>query len=336
MEHTFYVRFLSFFENTHSLPMGKIADDLNFLEPKLLHAIKTLQGFGVAISLSEEKQLQFIDKPLKPFSVNTICSLISEEHGISARNVHLLTSTNSTNSHLKKQMFQAALPVICLAEHQAAGRGRRGKTWISPLGSNIYLSVRVKIQLSQEKIGMLSLVSGLAVVNALQAVGLNKLAIKWPNDVYCNGKKLGGILIEAVSLKNDEAELIIGIGVNVKMPNKSADNIDQDWTDLSQQLQREELCRSEISGRIINQLLNHIQAYQNNDLHGFAEDWSNYDYLKDKEVSITGLHIEMHGVAKGIDEKGQLLILSNNQLHALNSGEVSVKVSNQEYNQEYQ
>ena len=109
--------------------------------------------------------------------------------------------------------------MVCFAEHQSAGKGRRGRQWVSPFGSNIYMSILWRFQ--QDGIACtagLSLAVGVAVIRALKTYGFNEVGLKWPNDIYCQGKKLGGILIEVSGEADGPCAVIIGLGLNLFLP----------------------------------------------------------------------------------------------------------------------
>jgi BirA family biotin operon repressor/biotin-[acetyl-CoA-carboxylase] ligase len=143
-----------------------------------------------------------------------------------------LPSTNTYFIDNKKEIF--VNPTFCLAEQQSAGKGRLGRVWHSPYGRNIYLSCRWELPCEVSKLSGLSLVVGLAVVRALNyLLPQERFQLKWPNDIWHKGKKLGGILIEMLAEAHANAVVIIGIGLNVNMQ-QDDDSIGLPWTSLSQ------------------------------------------------------------------------------------------------------
>ncbi|MEZ5448457.1 MAG: biotin--[acetyl-CoA-carboxylase] ligase [Thiolinea sp.] len=137
----------------------------------------------------------------------------------------------STNSWLLEQ--SDACGQVCLAEQQTAGRGRRGRVWQSPDSANIYLSLRWCFPQVPPHYGWLGLETGVAVARALADYGLQGHALKWPNDVYHAGRKLGGILLQTA---NPLQQVVIGIGLNTGMQAALAGGIDQPWCDLGELL----------------------------------------------------------------------------------------------------
>src|SRR5690606_6260917 len=118
---------------------------------------------------------------------------------------------------------------VCLAELQIAGRGRRGRDWFSPFGANLALTIGKRIDRPAAALGGASLVVGLAVLDALEQLGVPELALKWPNDVLLRGAKLGGILIELSA--RPQTELVVGIGLNVALPPRIRAELPQEVTD---------------------------------------------------------------------------------------------------------
>jgi BirA family biotin operon repressor/biotin-[acetyl-CoA-carboxylase] ligase len=133
------------------------------------------------------------------------------------RTVHLLATTTSTNDEAKRAAKSgAAHGTTWVAEVQTAGRGRQGRTWTSPPGENLLFSVLARVDLAPSKIPRIALVAGLAVLDAVaRAAPEAEVKIKWPNDVLVGGRKVAGILVEAVTSGSRVDALVVGIGVNV-------------------------------------------------------------------------------------------------------------------------
>ena len=122
--------------------------------------------------------------------------------------------------------------LVIVAEQQTAGRGRRGRAWVSP-GENLYYSLAITVGGARELEG-LSLVVGLAVLRALESLGVRDAGLKWPNDLLQGGKKIAGILLELSGDPADLCHVVIGIGINVNM--KTVTDIGQPWTSLREAL----------------------------------------------------------------------------------------------------
>ncbi len=212
---------------------------------------------------------------------------------------------------------------VCLAEQQTAGRGRRGRNWESPAGVNLYLSLRWCFSGVPAHLPMLGLVVGLAVVEALETCGIRGHALKWPNDIYHDGKKLGGILLEAVGKLE---QVVIGIGLNVNMPTLSNTAIDQPWTSLlaaTGQLQQRNL----LAAAILQRLFVRLQAFPQLDMVQFQQDWQRWDMLAQRQVRVLSGTEILDGLACGVDAHGQLrVLLTDGFIKAFSSADVSVRM----------
>ena len=235
-------------------------------------------------------------------------------------------SLPSTNTYLA-QLALAGAPsgTVCLAEQQSAGKGRRGRQWVSPYGHNIYLSILWRFPSGPTAISGLSLAIGVAVIRALKFCLPKEYGLKWPNDIYYQNKKLGGILIEVSGESEGPSAAIVGVGLNLYLPEIEGAAIDQEWTDLSRiDCGQSIVGRNKLAGILLNQLLLVLAEFEKSGISGFLSEWRNYDCLKNKQGS---LYIGQHaykGIIKGIDENGLLLMLNQDgNVQAFASGEVS-------------
>jgi len=143
--------------------------------------------------------------------------------------VHVYDSIDSTNAEALRLVGKGVVaPFVVVAERQTAGRGRRGRQWVSPFAENIYYSLLLRIDGGMRQLEGLSLVVGLAVLQALRELGIAGAGLKWPNDVLVDNKKIAGILLELVGDPADVCHVVLGVGINVDM--QGADLVDQLWT----------------------------------------------------------------------------------------------------------
>lgn len=209
------------------------------------------------------------------------------------------------------------LPLFfCLAEQQTAGRSRLGRTWHSPFGVNIYSSSYWHFNKDLSELGGLSLAVSLAIINTLKEYGIQQpLYVKWPNDIFCNDKKMGGILIDAISTAHQSIETIIGIGLNINMQTHSTlpDPIGQPWTSL-QEITGHWHDRNHLVGLLIGQLWQAMKAYQKDGLSAFLQQWHTHDYLRGKEIVLQHFDKSYQGEVLGIDKHGHLLLKQANGL----------------------
>lgn len=234
--------------------------------------------------------------------------------------IHCLNQVDSTN----RWVLQAGeCASVCIAEQQTAGRGRRGRNWHSPLGANIYLSLRWCFPHVPAHLSLLSLVTGLAVAEALQRIGIQGHGVKWPNDLYYHNKKLGGILLESVG---SLTQVVIGIGLNVNMLPTQGETIDQPWTSL-QQIQGRVIERNALIAQILNLLVVDLQAFLQWDMAQFQRHWQQWDVLNKQQVRVLSGDESIEGIAQGIDSQGQLCLrLADGSLRTFSSADISVRM----------
>ena len=239
------------------------------------------------------------------------------------------TVIDSTNEYLLKQIRDHnTLPDAhtVVAECQIAGRGRRGRVWQSPFGSHIYFSQYRIMEDGLSAAAGLSLAVGLAVKNACEQYTTANIALKWPNDVLSDNKKLAGILIEAEGQSDGLCHLIIGIGINVDMPIKAGSEIDQPWTDMTM-LSGQTIDRNRFVASLMNELDKVVAEYRASRLENLYKDWNANNAFKDSAVTISSNSQVKEGICKGIDSSGALLIQNtdSDKLEKLFGGEVSLR-----------
>ncbi|MGR9106220.1 MAG: bifunctional biotin--[acetyl-CoA-carboxylase] ligase/biotin operon repressor BirA [Gammaproteobacteria bacterium] len=232
---------------------------------------------------------------------------------------------DSTNLFLKARSSEAALQgAICLAESQTAGRGRRGRPWISPFGNNVYLSLAWQYPGEPASLSGLSLAVGVAVVRALSASGVPDLGLKWPNDIVWAGKKLGGILIELSGEAQGPCHVVIGLGLNYKMSPDEGRAIDQDWVDLDTIRPTAKPGRNSLVAALINEIVPLVSEYDRTGLAPYLAEWRSLDCLLGKEIVLHTGTQEFAGSMAGIDEHGLIRLHTAGRIRSFASGEVSL------------
>jgi BirA family biotin operon repressor/biotin-[acetyl-CoA-carboxylase] ligase len=239
---------------------------------------------------------------------------------------------DSTNSEaLRQAEAGVGRGYVCTAEQQTAGRGRRGRQWVSPFAGNLYLSVLWQYEQGATALEGLSLAVGVAVSRALADCGVSDIQLKWPNDVLHDGGKLGGILLEMVGDAAGSCQVVVGIGLNVSMPKGAAAQIEQAWTDLGtiQADTSDKTARNELLAKILNHLLPLLASFEQT---GFAP-WQEYfverDALNNKPVMLDNGARKLAGVARSVDERGALQLETTTGVQSIYGGEVSLRPTSQ-------
>ncbi|NQZ41106.1 MAG: bifunctional biotin--[acetyl-CoA-carboxylase] ligase/biotin operon repressor BirA [Moritella sp.] len=230
----------------------------------------------------------------------------------------------STNQHLLDKAALLQKGHSCFAEYQTAGRGRRGKKWVSPYGSHLYTSTYWSLDAGIQAASGLSLVIGIAVARTLTDLGIVNTQLKWPNDVYVDGKKIAGVLVEIIATAGGECHLVIGLGLNVNMPLQAGLEIDQAWTDINQQLPHS-LDRNALATSYLTHLIKILTDFESFGFGHFVEEWNCCDAFRDSPVVLTIGNKKKYGIAKGIDHSGALLLEIDGVISPFVGGEVSLR-----------
>ena len=231
--------------------------------------------------------------------------------------------TQSTNDVVMQRLVESrSRSILCAAEMQTAGKGRRGRRWISPFGRNIYLTYGGFIGRQLPELGGLSLVVGMVVVDVLRAMGLEGVGLKWPNDIVLDGGKLGGILVELRAADTNGIGIVAGVGLNLAFNEKESSSIDQPWSAIGSQL---EMPRNNLLGALGGGLVNAVQVFEDVGFDSFAEKWSEYNLYAGQQVNVVRGSETISGIDSGVDQEGNLLLRTEAGLEVHNSGEVSVR-----------
>lgn len=238
--------------------------------------------------------------------------------------VELFDTLPSTNAHLMTRISRGCGGGMCLAEHQTAGRGRRGRAWHSPFGRNLYLSIGQAYEGGAAALVGLSLAIGAALAQLLSDLGVPGVGIKWPNDLLCDGRKLGGILIELQGDTQGPCWVVAGVGLNVNMHGAADDAIDQPWTSLAQ-LTGRDWDRTALAVRMISTLRQVMSDFPAMGLAHWQAVYDRFDVLAGRPVDVDWAGERIRGVACGIDSSGALLVDDGAGRRALWGGEVTVR-----------
>ncbi|MGH1472581.1 MAG: bifunctional biotin--[acetyl-CoA-carboxylase] ligase/biotin operon repressor BirA [Cellvibrionaceae bacterium] len=236
----------------------------------------------------------------------------------------VLGSVDSTNTLvLDKAKSVGSHGYFCLAEHQAAGRGRHGRRWVSPYGRNIYFSCGWAFSGGAAALEGLSLAVGVAIVRALSSCSINGVQLKWPNDVLWKGKKLAGVLLEMTGDASGECQVVVGVGLNVGMVESEAKAIDQDWVSLASI--KPDVSRNELVSGLIRELSSMLEGYQQQGFSSLRSEWESLDSFRDKEVDIRVGDQVTRGVVRGVSDNGALRLDTSSGEQLVYGGEASLR-----------
>jgi BirA family biotin operon repressor/biotin-[acetyl-CoA-carboxylase] ligase len=265
--------------------------------------------------------------PYRPLREDQIRASLSAKAAAQLQSLEVFREIDSTSDHLKRTQSVSGSAGVraCLAEWQSAGRGRRGRRWVSPYGTNLYLSLAVPMGEFGIQSGGLSLVAAIATVKALQGCGVEGLGLKWPNDIFYQERKLAGILLDLSGEGGGRYQVVIGIGINMQVPDSAAEEIDQPWADLSQYSDR--IDRNQLAGAVLDSMISAIETFNEQGLDVFVQQWSRFDLIAGRPVELHNDNAAMiTGIARGVDDQGALLIENDGVTQRYHAGEVSVRL----------
>ncbi|MCQ8880122.1 bifunctional biotin--[acetyl-CoA-carboxylase] ligase/biotin operon repressor BirA [Pseudoalteromonas shioyasakiensis] len=237
---------------------------------------------------------------------------------------------DSTNSELMrriaaKQALQSGTVIV--AEMQQAGRGRRGRVWQSPFGANLYYSYYWQLDDGLQAAMGMSIAVGLAVYDTLKALYQLDIELKWPNDIYLNKEKLAGVLVELDGQPQGPCQLVIGIGINLQMPQSVSQQIDQAWTDLSQHTTQ--LDKNKLVAHLTYYLEQRLEQYSQTGLQDMYKQWNTLDAFAGQCVELNTGHRSWRGICEGIDVHGGIRIRQDGEAKSYYGGEISLRKAQQ-------
>lgn len=246
--------------------------------------------------------------------------------------VEFLMSVDSTNRHLADAPpAPAGRAQLCVTELQTAGRGRRGRSWLAPFGSGICMSLSWQFPEAPPTFAALSLAVGVAAVSAFHRRGVLGVGLKWPNDLIWEGRKLGGILIEMRGESAGPAHVVIGLGVNMRMPAEVRVQLAEQQAALIadvHEIAKDRMpTRNALIAALTEEILTMLEVFAQRGFAPFVQEWRRLDTLADAPVKvISGTSTDL-GIARGVDADGALLVEVDGGLRRFVSGEVSLRRS---------
>lgn len=306
-------------KNTHQEFENLIRDGT---APESDRLLEFLESLGLDFSVDEGRVC--LDESLQLLDESVIRRQLADMAVIPAAPViGIFRTVESTNNEALKALGEPGDGhFLITAEMQTAGKGRRGRHWVSPFGRNVYMSYARFLQRPLADLGGLSLIAGMEVVEALRQLGVTGAGLKWPNDVLLDDGKLAGILVELKPAEQRGIGVVIGIGINLSLSARHSDLIDQSWSHLGEW----QIDRSQLIGKLLKRLLLALEQFNREGFAPFAAKWPTYNLYADTDVRvIRGAEI-FSGKDRGIDLHGNLqLETPGGVIESHNSGEVSMR-----------
>ncbi|MBS9426420.1 bifunctional biotin--[acetyl-CoA-carboxylase] ligase/biotin operon repressor BirA [Photorhabdus caribbeanensis] len=294
----------------------QLGQDLGMSRAGVNKHIQTIREWGIELETTPGKGYSLM-APMQLLDESAIFQCLPQDR------ITVLPVIDSTNQYLLERLSDLKSGDACVAEYQYAGRGRRGRKWVSPFGKNLYLSMYWRLEQGPAAAIGLSLVVGIVIAEVLHRFGADRIRVKWPNDLYLDDKKLAGILVELIGKTGDAAQVVIGAGINISMDHKDEESINQKWINLLQA--GIEIDRNKLAVEIILGLRKALIQFENEGLSSFVSRWFELDNFMDRQVKLIIGSQEVYGIARGINQQGALLLDQNGVITPYIGGEISLR-----------
>lgn len=308
-----------------------LANHFKVSRVSIWNAISEAEQFGIEIHSVRGKGYK-LTHAVELLDESSIKRAIGEQANFF--NIEVMDITTSTNSVMMQRASEGLPHASCIATNiQTAGKGRRGRKWISELGENLTFSFLWRFNQGAAMLSGLSLVVGIALIRTFKQLGINQALLKWPNDVLIFHekayKKLAGILIELQGDMDGQSFAVIGIGINLNISKKQIKKIDQPAIDLKT-ITQESMNPNNLIALIIKELARVLSEFELNGFSSLKKEWVMSHAFHEKVISLTkGDGQNVNGKVIDISDEGSLILQTNKGQQNFSSGEV---VLNKDWN----
>lgn len=269
--------------------------------------------------------------PVELLSTGAVFAALDAETRMAIEGLDVLFAVDSTSTRL--MAAQAPAPGrlrACVAEYQADGRGRRGRQWLSPLGSGVCFSASWRYEVPPRDLPALSLAVGVAVVEAFEKLGARGVQLKWPNDVVAGAGKLAGILVDVSGESGGPLKVVIGIGSNMRLAPGlraalAADTAAMPAIGLDAVVPTGPPSRNGVVAELLVALRHVLAEFGRDGFAPFADRWCGLDFLSGRNVTVTSGGRTTTGIARGIGPDGALLVDSGGGIRVVMAGDVTLR-----------
>ena len=305
-----------------------LAKELKVSRAAVWKAVERLRALGVQVQALPRRGYR-LSNPVELLDARRIGAELNPQRRTQLRSLELKFEVDSTNTRL---LGNAPPPLgqadACLSELQHAGRGRRGRRWIAPFGAGVALSVAWTFSDGAGALAALSLGVGVAVARALARAGAQGVTLKWPNDVWLQDRKMGGVLIELRAEASGPAHVVIGVGINVDLPAASRREIEASGVRVAAVADACAVApsRNLVAGAILDEVLSMLAQFEREGFAPFRDAWTALDALSGRPARVLLGSTAVSGTACGVDLEGALLLDTGGRVQRFVSGEASLRV----------
>ncbi|MDG2090924.1 MAG: biotin--[acetyl-CoA-carboxylase] ligase [Gammaproteobacteria bacterium] len=320
-----------------------LATMLEVSRTSIWNMVSKIEKLGLELHSVKGKGYKLLE-PLNLLEQEKIFKFIPADSKEKIQDLQIFQSIASTSTHVMELSRKGELSLsekkifVCIAEQQTAGKGRRGRPWVSPYGHNLYFTIAREFNAGISELEGLSLVIALAVTRVLGRKQVQGLGIKWPNDILWQGKKLAGILLEISGDPTGLSQVLIGLGLNVSANPDSMVDVDQAWVDLKT-ISGNVPDRNEVMADLIVEIAKVIDEFEEKGFTTFKSEWDNNDALRNQEVELKTHSNQPTGIVGkvlGVNNQGALLLQTKDGEETFHGGELSPRIVEKKQGQENQ
>jgi BirA family biotin operon repressor/biotin-[acetyl-CoA-carboxylase] ligase len=288
--------------------------------------VEQLRALGIDIAASPQGFRLAVGTRLELLDADAIRAALPQESASRLRRLEVLFEVDSTNTRLLGRPGPpAAFADVALAELQHAGRGRRGRRWISPFGASLALSLGWTFPDGARVDSTLSLAVGVAVARALDGLGARGILLKWPNDVWFEDRKIGGVLVETKA-GGGTAHVVVGVGLNLHLSEGSRSRIGSTGLAALDEACPSPVARNGLAAALLDQLLSMLPLFERRGFAAFRDEWRSLDALRGRPARVLLAQGAVEGIARGVDQDGGLLLENAGRVEKFMSGEASLRL----------
>lgn len=307
----------------------RLADAFGASRDGLAKAVAQLRARGVRVEAVARRGYR-LPMAVELLELECIRAAMREAYRGRLNRLEVLFEADSTNTRLLAMSAPPpGLADVCLCELQHAGRGRRGRAWVSPFGGSIALSVGWTFREASRATPALSLAVGVAVARALERIEARDIKLKWPNDIWFNDRKIGGVLVELRTEPGGPGHVVIGVGLNLSL---SADTRREIAAGGVRVAALADACaagiaRNRLAATLLEELLSMLEDFERDGFAAFRDRWRLLDAFGGRAARVLAGDTEIEGIPRGVDDDGALLLECGAGLVRFVSGEVSLRLT---------
>ncbi len=311
-------------EKSGYLSGAEIASAMGVTRAAIWKRVNALRKKGFIIDGSPTKGYKLIDSP--DLSIEAIKNALSKESLKIGRDIFFYTSLGSTNNVGVELAHKGSREgTVIIADEQRSGKGRLGRTWISPAGKNLYMSILLTPSISPRDATILTLMSAVACCNALIRLLSIPVSIKWPNDLMVNDRKIGGILTEIKADMDKIAYAVIGVGINI---NLDIESLPKEVKVIATSVKREtgkQFSRTTVALEVLREFEKWYEILLMKGKRDILEQWREYSSTIGSKVKVSMGNSVYKGIAEEIDDEGLLIVkLPDGSYMKVDAGDITM------------